>query len=404
MARAASSRAGQTISTLVITTARLLRACANGASSLIIARWLSALRYTDAEVTYFLIVLLLGKAIRILVLNSIAPRKFVVAAVFDSLFMVAVGTVFGALMDGWVLWTAGMVGVIDVGILCLPASGRNVYRTEGRNDERDSQSPGLRSSLLDVELLGRVAGALGCGLVMQYLMSGGSRQFTSYCIVWWLFAATGIINATLYMVLGVIPHTTLQNGDSVDDEAEWGLNEFDHTVSPLRSPHTSNPHLEHGQITAPTSFVRLGFLFLDSVAGGMLTISLVALFVEKRHSLRDYQLGILAASLLLVNAVAQLYAPRLLILLPSFRGQMRRSGDQIGTFFSKAGSGSSLRRLRQDDEAVPVSKIIGLVGQCIGLLMTGALAGTSHFGIACTAGIMLKMSGWILRAYIDMSR
>lgn len=402
MAPGSPPYAEQNVFKIAITTARTVRACANGASSLIVARWLSALRYTDSEVAYFAIVLLVGNFIRISVLDSIASRNHAVASILDSVLMVAVGTMFAALLDGWTLWTVAMIGVVDVGILGRPAIGISSWRITTHKDANNSIPTGLLSYFLVPEFVGRIAGALTCGLVVQALQSNGWTQFAGYCIVWWLFAAAGMSNGLLYVIpLATHPRKSYSE-DMLGNDVDLGRDALGNADSLLDS---SNERSEDGQIPSATLSARLfqnGLCFLDSVAGGMLAISLVSLFLEKRYSLLDYQLGLIAALLPLVNAFAILWAPSLLRLLPSFRNSTTGTRDRADNFFPKVGSWSSVGKLEQK-EISQIARIAEVVGHCIGVFLTGALAGTSHFGMAFIVGLMAKIAGLFIRSYIDLS-
>ncbi|KAL8995807.1 MAG: hypothetical protein Q9169_004527 [Polycauliona sp. 2 TL-2023] len=310
---------------------RFVRLFAYGASTLILALYLSNLGITDAKIGLFMSMTLWGDVIISFILTLFADglgrRKVLM---LGAALMTASGLVFTFSGNYWVLVAASILGVIS-------PSGNEIGPFKAIEESTLSQlsSPDTRSDIFAwYTLLGNAGTACGmiiCGWLIEWLQSLDDWTAThAHRFIFGIYAFLGIIKLILAMVLSekcepAPPKQEYHRVIELDDiEIESMLSSSDDNdetqqPSPAPVPASKPPPPISNEIKrpiipsiSPTSrsiLLKLSILFsFDSFASGIATASWITYFFTTKFSLPEGTLGTLFFTTSIIAALSNLVA------------------------------------------------------------------------------------------------
>jgi MFS family permease len=234
-------------------TARGLRGFGDGFAIIILPAYMTALGYDAVAVGLVATASLLGTAFLTLLVGWIAPRHDLRALlIFGAGLMAATGAVFPNVENLILIALVGFIGTInpsggDLGVL-VPLE-HAVLARQATNEKRTQVF--ARYSLIGA--LCTAAGSLAASLP-DFLVAAGSTQIGAFRLMFYAYAALGILSAALYRQ---VPHA---RGEEQEHHAPLG---------PSRK-----------------TVYRLAALFsVDAFAGGFVAQSLLALWLFERFDL-----------------------------------------------------------------------------------------------------------------------
>lgn len=307
----------------LIILARLCRMFAYGASSLILALFFSELAVPDARIGLFLTLTLVGDVVLSLGIALVADRfGRRRTACCGAGLMVVSGATFALSERYWVLLPAAVVGV-------LSATGGDTgpFRAIEESAIAELTVPETRSDVLSwyitTAALGSASGTAAAGRMIQWLQAkDGWTLLDAYHVCFGVYALMGVLAFLASFSLSSKCELKVPTVAKEEDagEAAEGLLES-HELSPVDDRHDSieapsNPKPKTSkiaQISKETRSVMYALWFLlmvDSLAYGMVSMSLTTYYMDDKYHMSKSTLGdILSASYFLAAASTVLAGP-----------------------------------------------------------------------------------------------
>jgi MFS family permease len=293
---------------------------AYGSSSLVLALFFAELNVSDEHIGLFMTLTLLGDVVLSLLLTLVADkvgRRRTLSA--GSVMMILSGATFALCENYWVLLFAAVVGVIS-------ATGGDFgpFRAIEESTVSELTTPNTRADVLvwyvTMSSLGSSVGTELSGRAIQWLHE--SRSWTlleSYHACFWLYAIMGTVNLASSMLLsakcelkkeafspaapGVESEPFLDQSTSED-----GLDEDDKGDG-NGSPTSRSSWI--AQISPQTRSVMFALWFLlmvDSLADGMVSMSLTTYYMDQKFQLPKSTLGDIVSAGYLLASCSTIFA------------------------------------------------------------------------------------------------
>lgn len=287
--------------------ARCCRMFAYGASSLILALFFNELETSDARIGLFLTLTLVGDVIMSLTISLIADRfGRRRTLVCGACLMILAGLTFALSNNYWVLLPAAIVGV-------LSATGGDTgpFRAIEESTLSELTVPETRSDVLSwyitTAALGSASGTAAAGRLVSWLQAKeGWSLLAAYHVCFAVYAMMGTVALLAASVLS--PRCELKvpsvvKEDESGEAAQGLLEDEDHELSPVDDEHRVKPQPEKEQqepknklahISKETRNVMYALWFLlmvDSLADGMVSMSLTTYYMDDKFHLPKSTLG-----------------------------------------------------------------------------------------------------------------
>jgi len=260
---------------------------AYGSSTLILALHLSALGCSDYRIGLFMTFTLLGDVAISLLLTTVADslgrRKIFI---LGALLMTCSGMTFALSSNYWTLLTAAVLGVIS-------PSGNEIGPFKAIEESTIAH---LTSADTRVDVfawytvfgtLGTSIGALLCGWLTQWLQASLDWDvITAYRLIFWLYAAIGLLKTGLGLLLS--PACEIE-----------GANE---------SARQGSPKATLSPASRKILLKLCGLFFFDSLASGMVPLSLIAFFMERKFGMDRGTLGTIMSAASFVSSIGNIFA------------------------------------------------------------------------------------------------
>ncbi|CAN8096933.1 unnamed protein product [Discula destructiva] len=300
----------------LIILARLCRMFAYGASSLILALFFNELHVSDARIGLFLTLTLVGDVVLSLAISLVADRfGRRRTACCGAALMVVSGATFALSENYWVLLPAAVVGV-------LSATGGDTgpFRAIEESTISELTVPETRSDVLSwyitTAALGSASGTAAAGRMIEWLQArDGWTLLDAYHVCFGVYALMGVLAFLASFSLSSkceLQVPTIAKEEEAGEAAE-GLLEH-HELSPVDDRHhVTEEHKPKekkttriAQISKETRSVMYALWFLlmvDSLADGMVSMSLTTYYIDEKYHLPKSTLGdVLSASYFLAAA------------------------------------------------------------------------------------------------------
>lgn len=291
--------------------ARCCRMIAYGASSLILALFFNELDVSDSRIGLFLTLTLIGDVVLSLAISLVADRfgRRRTVCCGAGLMMLS-GITFALSENYWILLPAAVVGV-------LSATGGDTgpFRAIEESTLSELTVPETRSDVLTWYIttasLGSASGTVAAGRMIQWLQAkDGWTLLNAYHVCFGAYALMGFM--ALLSTLSLSSKCELKE-PAVPKEGETGeaaeglLNNHEHSpvddTHPITAEHEPKPKPKTSkisQISKETRSVMYALWFLlmvDSLADGMVSMSLTTYYIDEKYHLPKSQLGdVLSAS------------------------------------------------------------------------------------------------------------
>ena len=280
---------------------RSCRMFAYGSTSLVLALFFAELHVSDEHIGLFMTLTLAGDVVLSLLLTLVADKVGRRRTLFGgSVLMILSGATFAVCENYWVLLLAAVVGVIS-------ASGGDFgpFRAIEESTVSELTSPNTRADVLvwyvTMSSLGSSVGIACSGWAIEWLHR--TRSWTlldAYHATFWLYVVMGTVNLLASMLLSAkcelkkrdaaVPADPIVESEpfladsSSDDgnEARYG-----------QTPHSGRTAWV-SQISIPTLKIMLALWFLlmvDSLADGMVSMSLTTYYLDLKFHLSKSSLG-----------------------------------------------------------------------------------------------------------------
>lgn len=309
--------------------ARFCRMVAYGASSLILALFFNELHVTDSHIGLFLTLTLVGDVVLSLLVSLVADRVGRRRTLqFGATLMMLAGLAFTLSDNYWVLLPAAVVGV-------LSATGGDTgpFRAIEESTLSELTVPATRPDVLSwyitTAAVGSATGTASAGRMVEWLKAkDGWSLLDAYHVCFGIYALMGIL--AFLAALSLSKRCELQPLAVVEEhdagEAAEGLL-HDQELSPVdddgnpqpqgldraREPEPSPKVSKFARISKETRSVMYALWFLlmvDSLADGMVSMSLTVYYMDGKFNLPKSTLGdVLSASYFLAACSAVFAGP-----------------------------------------------------------------------------------------------
>ena len=294
--------------------ARSCRMFAYGATSLIIALFFSSLNFSDSRIGLFMTLTLCGDVLLSLFLTLVADRvgRRRVLSVGASL-MILSGAVFTLSDNFWILLLAAVLGVIS-------ATGGDFgpFRAIEESTLSHLTTPKTRSDVLSwyvaISSLGSAAGTEFSGRAVDYLQKRDGWAITdAYHAMFGLYIAMGIMSLIFTVSMSEKCELTETNPETEASERLLDENEGDQDLDPAPSqkPEPSPKKSLFAQISSDTRWVMYKLWFLltvDSLADGMVSLSLTYYYMDRKFHLSKSTLGDITSISQFLSSVSTVFA------------------------------------------------------------------------------------------------
>ena len=416
--------------------ARSCRMFAYGATSLIIALFFSSLNFSDFQIGLFMTLTLLGDVLLSLFLTLVADRVGRRRVLFvGASLMILSGAVFALFENFWILLGAAVLGVIS-------ATGGDFgpFRAIEESTLSHLTSPETRSDVLSwyvtVSSLGSAAGTEFSGRAVDFLRKlDGWAMTDAYHAIFWLYIAMGIITIifTLLMSDKCEVATTppepeaserllgerQQRAEFVDEGNDE--NSQDLNATPLHKPEVAEKKSLFAQISSETRWIMYSLWFLltvDSLADGMVSLSLTYYYIDRKFHLSKSTLGDVTSASYLLASCSTVFAGPLarrlglintmvfthlpssaaVLLFPFPRGVLLT----VTLFFIRRGLNNmdqaprtafiaAVVKPEERTAVMGITSVLRTLASAIGPSVTGLLAGNNRFWIAFVVAGALRI-------------
>ncbi|KAK3167603.1 hypothetical protein OEA41_010730 [Lepraria neglecta] len=308
---------------------RFTRLFAYGASTLILALYLSSLGSSDARIGLFMTLTLLGDVVVSLLLTLVADglgRRRIL--VLGAALMTASGIVFAISGNYWILVAASIFGVIS-------PSGNEIgpFRAIEESTLAQLTPTHIRSDIFAWYTLvgnaGTACGTIACGWIAQGLLSKGWTEIGAYRVIFGVYAVLGVVKLVLSLLLSdqcelELPKQQYQEVVQLDSVEAEGLLSDDEDFSDepsCKSKPTQPPPLPEMKrksiwpaisVESRTTLYKLSLLFaVDSLASGLVPLSWITYFFNRKFKLPEGQLGTLFFVTNIISSISNLVASSL---------------------------------------------------------------------------------------------
>lgn len=302
---------------------RFVRLFAYGASTLILALYLSSLGISDARIGLFMTLTLLGDVVisfgLTLFADGLGRRKTLVAG---SALMSASGAIFAFNGNYWVLVAASIFGVIS-------PSGNEIGPFKAIEESTLAQltPSSIRSDIFAWYTLLGTAGS-ACGIIISgWIVEGlkkvdGFPEIRAYRMIFGIYTLLGILKLVLSLMLSDAcepqPEKEERHADveldTVEAEGLLSDSESDAAKDSNSKPNTT-PASRKKSIwpsISPSSrgiLIKLCLLFaVDSFASGLVPQSWITYFFTRKFALPEGQLGTLFFVTNIISSISNLVA------------------------------------------------------------------------------------------------
>ncbi|CAD6592775.1 MAG: hypothetical protein ASARMPRED_006709 [Alectoria sarmentosa] len=305
---------------------RSCRMFAFGATSLIIALFFSSLKFSDFQIGLFMTLTLLGDVLLSLFLTLVADRVGRRRILFaGACLMILSGAVFAVSENFWILLVAAVVGVIS-------ATGGDFgpFRAIEESVISHLTTPKTRSDVLSwyvtISSLGSAAGTEFSGRVVDFLQKLNGWDITdAYHAIFWLYIAMGIVTIifTLSMSdkceVAEAPSETeaserlLEERQRRADVADEDSDEDNRDLDSAPDSRQKNPQKRSlfAQISSGTRSIMYKLWFLltvDSLADGMVSLSLTYYYIDRKFNLSKSTLGDITSTSYFLSSCSTVFA------------------------------------------------------------------------------------------------
>lgn len=298
---------------------RCCRMFAYGSSSLVLALFFAELNVSDEHIGLFMTLTLAGDVVLSLLLTLVADkvgrRRTLLAG---SVLMILSGTTFALCENYWVLLLAAVVGVIS-------ASGGDFgpFRAIEESTVSELTTPNTRADVLvwyvTMSSIGSSVGTAFSGRAIQWLHESRSWSLLdAYHATFWLYVVTGTGNLLASLLMSAkceLKHDpAVPSGSTV--EAEPFLDEsssHDDGDAVIQNAKTSSNARTAwvAQISPQTRNIMLALWFLlmvDSLADGMVSMSLTTYYMDQKFHLPKSSLGDIVSTGYLLASCSTIFA------------------------------------------------------------------------------------------------
>ncbi|KAK4221883.1 putative MFS transporter [Podospora fimiseda] len=282
---------------------RSCRMFAYGASSLILALFFAELKFSDSNIGLFMSLTLFGDVILSLLLTLVADRVGRRRTLFmGSLLMIMSGTTFALCENYWVLLAAAVVGVIS-------ATGGDFgpFRAIEESVASELTTPATRADVLvwyvTTSSLGSAAGTAMSGRIIEWLMArDGWTLLDAYHGCFWLYTIMGSVNLVFSLLLSrnceLKKAPKIQTAENEPLLAEGSL-----------------PKKEKPSWVSQISRETLGIisvlwflLMVDSLADGMVSMSLTTYYIDQKFKVPKSTLGYMLSVSYLLGGFSTIFS------------------------------------------------------------------------------------------------
>ncbi|KAJ9161057.1 MFS general substrate transporter [Coniochaeta hoffmannii] len=279
---------------------RSCRMFAYGSTSLVLAMFFAELSVSDEHIGLFMTLTLAGDVVLSLLLTLVADKVGRRRTLFGgSVLMILSGATFALCENYWILLLAAVVGVIS-------ASGGDFgpFRAIEESTVSELTSPNTRADVLvwyvTMSSLGSSVGIACSGWAIEWLHRNRSwTLLDAYHATFWLYVVMGTVNLLASMFLSTkcelkkdaaVPADPIVESEPFLAESgseDGGEVQYGKTSTGLRTAWVS-------QISMQTLKVMLALWFLlmvDSLADGMVSMSLTTYYMDMKFHLSKSSLG-----------------------------------------------------------------------------------------------------------------
>ncbi|KAH8891582.1 MFS general substrate transporter [Thozetella sp. PMI_491] len=292
----------------LIILSRCCRMFSYGACSLILALFFSEIQVTDSQIGLFMTLTLAGDVLLSLCLTLVADHVGRRRTMFaGSILMITSGCVFALSENYWVLLLAAIVGVIS-------ATGGDFgpFRAIEESMLSELTDPTTRADVLvwyvTTASLGSSVGTEVAGQLIEWLRSkSGWRLVDAYHACFLVYSVMGGVNLIFSQLLS----------------SKCELKASAKTKSPENEPLLGSP--DEGQITEPPKPKRSRFaqisaetravmyamwllLAVDSLADGMVPMSLTTYYIDQKFHLPKSSLGNILSTSYLLSSLSTIFS------------------------------------------------------------------------------------------------
>ena len=306
--------------------ARSCRMFAFGATSLILALFFSALGFSDFQIGLFMTLTLLGDVLLSLALalvaDSIGRRRILLVG---AVLMVLSGGVFAIAENFWLLLLAAVFGIVS-------ATGGDFgpFRAIEESTLSHLTTPKTRSDVLTwyvtVSSLGSAAGTEFSGRAFDLLQSPNAWSATkAYHATFWLYIVMGFANVALVLSMTDRCEAPQKAPDTeaserlLDEEGHSGAvatEDRDEGDQDFDAGSTSEPPapqqkslLTHVSSETRAIMYKLWFLLaVDSLADGMVSLSLTYYYMDRKLHISKSTLGDITSASYFLSSVSTVFA------------------------------------------------------------------------------------------------
>lgn len=277
--------------------ARSCRMFAYGSCSLILALFFAELHVSDEQIGLFMTLTQVGDVVMSLFLTLVADKIGRRRTLFGgATLMVLSGSIFALFENYWVLLLAAVVGVISAtGGDFGPFRAIEESTISELTDQRTR--PDVLVWYVTMSTLGSALGTVTAGRAVQWFHEGrGWALLDAYHVCFWLYAIMGGVTMLSSWLLSDKCELQQESRPSVDtememeEEGEAFLGESDDSNAKKTTPRKST----FAQISRQTRSVMYALWFLlmvDSLADGMVSMSLTTYYMDRKFSVSKSALG-----------------------------------------------------------------------------------------------------------------
>ncbi|KAK4656353.1 hypothetical protein QC762_311120 [Podospora pseudocomata] len=292
----------------LIILSRSCRMFAYGASSLILALFFAELQFSDYQIGLFMSLTLLGDVILSLCLTLVADHVGRRRTLFlGSILMICSGTTFALCENYFVLLAAAVVGVIS-------ATGGDFgpFRAIEESTVSELTNPDTRADVLvwyvTTASLGSAVGTTTSGRIIDWLSAReGWTLLDAYHGCFWLYAIMGLTNMACSAMLS-------ERCELKKKAPEGGSGEIAPLLQETTDDGVAKPKEKASwvsQISRETLAIVgvLWFLLMvDSLADGMVSMSLTTYYMDKKFHLPKSTLGDMLSTSYILSSVTNIFA------------------------------------------------------------------------------------------------
>ncbi|KAL2017234.1 hypothetical protein VTK56DRAFT_2393 [Thermocarpiscus australiensis] len=303
----------------LVIVARGCRMFAYGASSLVLALFFAELRLSDARIGLFMTLTLLGDVVLGLLLTLVADRavgrrRTLLAG---SLLMIASGAAFALCEAFWVLLLAAVVGVIS-------ATGGDFgpFRSIEESIVSELTGPETRADVLvwyvTVASLGSCVGTEMAGRIIEWLRAReGWTLLDAYHGCFWLYAVMGAVNMACSALLSERCELKTSGHQAGHGETEPLLDEARLDQPTAWNGNGKASDARKGMMgwvprisreTLSVMAVLWFLLMVDSLADGMVSMSLTTYYVDQKFHLSKSTLGDIISSSYFLSSFSTIFS------------------------------------------------------------------------------------------------